>query len=143
MREGDPPTFYIDYLSATVEGRDVLWKSVAVVSGETVEIELTFRFVANPGGRLFNGTCEEAWVHLNAWPSDGADPPGRTGGYRDLHGDEHFPAIGGGRFRGVVPLTADRVLNPTGYRVDGEASCDRGIADWTPLFDLVPAPAGP
>ena len=33
----------------------------------------------------------------------------------------------------------DRVLNPTGYRVNAAASCDRGVADWTPVFDLVRA----
>ena len=64
VREGDPPMLYVDYLSATVDGRDVLWKSVPVVPGETVEVELTFRLLPNPEVQQFRGTCQEAWVHL-------------------------------------------------------------------------------
>ena len=136
-REGDPPMLYVDYLSTTVEGRDVLWESVPVVPGGTVEVELTFRLLPNPEVQQFKGTCQEAWVHLDAWPSDGADPPGRADGYRNLYEDVKIPAVGGGRFRGTVPLKTDRAFNPTGYRVNAVASCAEGVADWTPVFDLV------
>ena len=143
LREGDPPALHVDYLSATVEGRDVLWESVVVTPGETVEVELTFRFVPNPDLRPSPHPCEKAVAFLLAWPTDGADPPARAGDYRDFTARGEFPQIGGGRYRGVVSLLTDRAFNPGGYRVDASAGGSCGNGDRTSLFDLVPAPAGP
>ena len=77
------------------------------------------------------------------WPADGADPPARARGYRNLFAEATVPAVGGGRFRGTVPLKIDRAFNPTGYRVNAVATCAEGTAGGTPVFDLVPAPAEP
>ena len=135
-----PPHLLVDYLSATVDGRDVLWQSVPVVIGEPVEITVTFRTEPNPAEPVaFSTSCDEGTITLTALPLDDGDPPAiaAEGSIRTPPAQGAFTKDRAGNLVGTATLETDRLKSDQPLRVQmAMGSC--GVSDWTPILDLTP-----